>query len=84
MFVKTLKLFILALAVSALAVWVSNNGGSASVEWLGYRVSTSAAFAIVFAASAFWLLARISRICGFLLHPFGGKKRKVKDEDPPV
>jgi uncharacterized membrane-anchored protein len=83
MFFKTLKLFILVILVCGVAAWVSNNGGSVSVEWLGYRVSTSVPFAAISAFAAFWIFGRIFGLMGLLRHPFGGRK-KPRDDDSPA
>jgi uncharacterized membrane-anchored protein len=84
MFFRTLKLFIIILVVSALSVWLSKNAGELSVEWLGYRVTTSAVFAIIFMAAVFWILGRILGIVGFLRRPFGkiqSKKAKTGSDE---
>lgn len=83
MFFKTLKLFISAMSVCAAAAWAANNGGKASVEWLGYRVSTSVPVAIISAALAAWLLGRMLGLLGLLRHPLGGSPR-ARDEDSLV
>ncbi|MDR1477132.1 MAG: hypothetical protein LBI17_03325 [Rickettsiales bacterium] len=80
MFFKTLKMFIIILLVSAAAVWVSKNGGSVSVEWLGYRATTSVPVALIVMAALFRLAGLAARLAVFLRHPTGGRKKK-KDED---
>ena len=76
---KTLKMFAVILLFSMIAVWISNNYGRVSVEWIGYRFDTSIPVALVLTWAFFFVLDRLASLMGRVLRLFKRKPAKVDE-----